>query len=237
MKNSDCNTTRSLKSTGFFFHVLFVDTSKDKVKMEEEWKDIKGFEGAYLISNKGNVFDARRNCKKAKRQNCKTGYVIVDLKLSEKKKTLYVHRLVAEAFIENPNSYPVINHKDEDKTNNCADNLEWCTQKYNVHYGNGIEKNRQAHIGKKMSAETKKKQSLLRQGEKHWNYGKHFSEESKTKNMLSQPTRKRVVNKTTGKMYESIAEAGRENNIPTSSIAKVCNGIYKHTHGQEWGWC
>lgn len=52
---------------------------------------------------------------------------------------LVVHRLVAQAFIPNPNNLPQVNHKDEDKTNNCVDNLEWCTNKYNCNYGNHIE--------------------------------------------------------------------------------------------------
>ena len=60
------------------------------------------------------------------------GYMTVRLG----KKKLYVHRLVAEAFIPNPHGYPQVNHKDEDKSNNHVSNLEWCTSKYNINYGN-----------------------------------------------------------------------------------------------------
>ena len=55
-------------------------------------------------------------------------------------KSYYIHRLVAEAFIPNPKNLPFINHKDENKQNNCVDNLEWCTQKYNINYGTSLKK-------------------------------------------------------------------------------------------------
>ena len=70
--------------------------------------------------------------------NSKTGYKFVILD----KKTCYVHRLVAEAFVDNPNNYPQINHKDENKANNSVENLEWCTEKYNMNYGSRNAKHR-----------------------------------------------------------------------------------------------
>ena len=78
-----------------------------------------------------------------------TGYLRVDLKENGEKKIKFVHRLVAEAFIPNPNGFPVINHIDEIKTNNNMNNLEWCTVKYNNHYGanpnvNNIKKAQEA---------------------------------------------------------------------------------------------
>lgn len=57
-----------------------------------------------------------------------------------KRKTYQVHRLVAQVFLENPHNYPCVNHKDENKTNNCADNLEYCTHQYNVNYGTAIQR-------------------------------------------------------------------------------------------------
>lgn len=202
----------------------------------EEWRDIEGFEGLYQISNTGRVKNKRNGSIKATRVNKKTGYVITDLKAAGKKTTCYVHRLVAIAFIPNPDTYPVINHKDENRQNNHASNLEWCTQKYNVHYGSGIEKNRLAHIGKRASAETRKKQSEAHSGEKHWNYGRTWSQETKKKNMVGQPKRKMVVNLSTGEVFDSISDAARKSNTASSSIARVCNGVYKKANGYVWGW-
>ena len=107
--------------------------------MEEMWRDINGFDGRYQVSNKGRVRSfARKSYKEArilKQSYEKDGYYIVGLHYSEKGikgRTGRVHRLVAEAFIPNPNNLKEINHKDEDKTNNNVDNLEWCTTKYNL---------------------------------------------------------------------------------------------------------
>ena len=114
--------------------------------MEQEiWKDIKGYEGAYQVSNLGRVRSLTRKVKTfngvrtSKGQLLKplktnTGYYRVDLKQNQKDKYMSIHRLVAEAFIPNPNNYPIINHKDNNPQNNCVENLEWCTQSYNVKY-------------------------------------------------------------------------------------------------------
>ena len=104
--------------------------------MEEIWKDIEGYEGLYQVSNLGRVKSLRRNI--ILRQGItRNGYEIVNL-YKNKSKYFLIHRLVANVFIPNPNNYPIVNHKDENKLNNCVDNLEWCTQKYNINYGTGI---------------------------------------------------------------------------------------------------
>ena len=105
---------------------------------EEVWKDVKGFEGLYQISSLGQVKSLRRNkILKPKKHRC--GYLIVDL-CNNGEKTRYIHRLVAEAFIPNPNNLPQVNHIDENKKNNSVNNLEWCTPKYNTNYGSRIER-------------------------------------------------------------------------------------------------
>lgn len=104
---------------------------------KEEWKEINGFPN-YRISNLGNVYNINSNEYIKPFNN--NGYKRVNLYYNRKQKSIYVHRLVAEAFLDNFNNCRVINHKDEDKTNNCVNNLEWCTHKYNTNYGNCINK-------------------------------------------------------------------------------------------------
>ena len=116
---------------------------KGKVKIDpsikEEWKDIKGYEGLYQVSNKGRVKSIRNNII-LKPIISDKGYYRVDLSKNNNKDRIRVHRLVAQAFIPNPNNYPQVNHKDENKSNNRVDNLEWCTDKYNHDYGTRNER-------------------------------------------------------------------------------------------------
>lgn len=117
--------------------------------MEEIWKDIEGYERMYQVSNMGNVrslnYNQTKEIKVLKPSNNR-GYKLVVLSKNGKTKTYSVHKLVATHFIPNPNSLPIINHIDEDKTNNCVSNLEWCTQQYNINYGNRNKK-----VGHKLS--------------------------------------------------------------------------------------
>ena len=100
-------------------------------KMKEEWKDIKGFEGAYMISNHGRVLSLPRHGSRTTEpvlrsiSLTKDGYPKVRLLYRGKDKTVRVHRLVAEAFIDNPCGKETVNHIDGNKENNRADNLEW----------------------------------------------------------------------------------------------------------------
>lgn len=99
----------------------------------ERWKRIEGYDG-YLISDKGNVF-SEKTMKYLKVRIHQKGYKVVTLMKDGKAIPVTVHRLMALAFIDNPMDYPVINHKDEDKSNCDINNLEWCTQQYNTTYG------------------------------------------------------------------------------------------------------
>lgn len=103
----------------------------------EEWKDVVGFEGLYKVSNLGRIrsigYGGRRGNIMAVHPE-KGGYLKIRLTKDKKDYSFLVHRLVAMAFIPNPNNYETINHKDFNTQNNCVENLEWCTQKYNNKY-------------------------------------------------------------------------------------------------------
>lgn len=108
--------------------------------IEEIWKDIKGYVGLYQISNLGRVKSLKRitvDGKTIKERilkpgTDKPGYEFIILRKNNKSHNLMIHRLVAEAFIENPNKYSCVNHKDGNKLNNNVSNLEWCTYSYNL---------------------------------------------------------------------------------------------------------
>lgn len=111
------------------------------------WKSIKGFEQSYDISDTGLVRSKVNNKGKLRYLIKKThvnnnGYEVVPLSHKGKRKLLAVHRIVALAFIPNPENYPQINHKNENKLDNTVANLEWCTSKYNCQYGSRTERMR-----------------------------------------------------------------------------------------------
>lgn len=122
------------------------------------WKQIEGFEGLYEVNNFGKV---RNNKGEIKKQGIKrtngTCYKTVKLWKNGQYHTKYIHRLIAEAFIPNPDNLPFINHKDEDGTNNSIDNLEWCTREYNVNYGTAKERRAKKIRGR----ESEKRKAVL----------------------------------------------------------------------------
>lgn len=98
--------------------------------MEEVWKDIKGYEKLYQVSNLGRVKSLKTN--KILKSNPTFSYKFVGLYKNKRCKLITIHRLVATTFIENPNNYNIINHIDGNVNNNNVSNLEWCTQKHNM---------------------------------------------------------------------------------------------------------
>lgn len=165
------------------------------------WKDVVGYEGLYQVSNRGNVRSLRYNntskTKCIKIYTEKVGYKRVTLSKNGKSKNKRIHRLVAEAFIENKFNYPHVNHIDGDKGNNNVSNLEWCSRSHNQRhaYDNNL-------IPKKF-------------GKNHWNYGKTGS---------MNVTSKKVKCITTGEIFESAHEASRKYNLNFSNICSCCRG-------------
>jgi hypothetical protein len=134
----------------------------------EEWREANKFPGRYLVSNLGRIrqvvrYDSSgrkaggRIIKQDKRD--KDGYRIVQLQYKGVIKWPKVHRLVAQAFIENPENKPYVDHINTNRRDNRAENLRWVTAKENTNNPLSIEHNRRAQIGKKQSAESKRKKS------------------------------------------------------------------------------
>lgn len=167
--------------------------------MCEVWKDIEGYENLYQVSNLGRVKSIPRKINGRIYGGkilhlSKTPYCRVDLCKEGNVKSCLVHRLVAIAFIPNPNKYPCVNHKDENKENNCVENLEWCTYAYNNLYSGVAQKAADARRGKPLSDAHKKSvsETLKKSGKeraekrrhtmsKRYPYGIRLNDEHKQK--------------------------------------------------------
>lgn len=167
-------------------------------------RDIPGFEKFYAVTECGKVWSYKH--KKFLNPKIVGGYEAVDLfKNHEPKKyQMRAHRLVALTYLSNPNNYPVVNHKDENKTNNNVENLEWCDYSYNNTYGTRL---------KRGSIANKSNQAYLKMIEAR----KHA-----------------VVCVELGIVYESAAEAARQLNICSSHIGSVCRGNRSTAGGYHW---
>lgn len=135
----------------------------------EEWRPVVGYEGLYEISNTGKVINIKTG-HILKQHKDKDGYWVLSLK-RDKYKSYFAHRLVAQAFIPNPDNLPMVNHKNEDKSNCMVDNLEWCDAKYNSTYGTARERMYEAKHRKtilKRELEKKKRELEKRELEKSW---------------------------------------------------------------------
>ena len=218
--------------------------------MEKEiWKDVKDYEGLYQVSNLGNVkslYDASH--KKYRELIMKPsmnswGYLQIGLCKNGKQKPTRINRLVAIAFElpipEHLRHIPIerleVNHKDEDKTNNCVWNLEWCNSKYNNNYGTHNARVSEALKGVPKTEETKRKMSESKKGVPK-------SEETKRKMSeahINGKKSKRVLqlDKNTGEVirqWSSINEVHRQLGYSQGNISDCCNGKFEQRYGFKW---
>lgn len=228
--------------------------------MQEEWRDIViekngiiyDYTGLYQVSNLGRVkkLTNSKSCKeKMLKPGISGGRAQVTLSKNNKQKQFKVHRLVANAFIPNPDNLPVINHIDENPLNNCVINLEWCSQKYNAQYSYNLHKKERYEKcieagkkgkGSKRKPFTKEHKQKLSKAKK----GKHLTEEHKQK--LSNKTRdennpraRAVICLETLQVFNTIKEAKQWSGC-SAIVAQIngrCKSSGKHPEtGEKLHW-
>lgn len=189
----------------------------NNMSMEEIWKDIPGYEGYYQVSNLGRVKSLPRGKQWPYRQThnnirkprmTSRGYYRVNLSKWNEVKSYFVHRLVAMAFIPNPDNLPIINHKDENPQNNHVDNLEWCTYRYNANYRTGKERGQKARAANPNDRFVRK-----RVGE-----------------MNSKGIRQYAINGELIATFRSLTEASATTGVHISTIIRQCKGRSGHTN-------
>ena len=159
--------------------------------MSEEWRPIEGYEGLYEVSSYGRVRSLDRyvkTCYEAYKLHKgkilspakdKNGYLKVHLCCNGKHNIIRVHRLVCKAFIPNPDNLPEVNHKDEDKTNNSVDNLEWCDRSYNISYGTRTERQKKTNIQNGFWTGLSKEEYMKKYNQDRKEYRKKWYQENK----------------------------------------------------------
>ncbi len=173
----------------------------------EVWKPIPNYEGFYEVSNIGRVRSLYRY-KKILHPSDTNGYRTVELWKGKKRKRIGVHRLVAMAFIDNPDNKPFVNHKDETRDNNSVDNLEWVTHLENCRYGTAIAR-RTAHL----------------------DYSKRRVNNAGQILACSKPIMQFSKDGTFIKQWESASECARSNGWLVSNIRRCCNNENATAYG------
>lgn len=188
--------------------------------MENEiWKDIEGYEGLYQVSNIGRVKRVRSGRIRTQKI-VKNGYCQVNLSKNNQVNFYLVHRLVANAFIPNPNKLPQVNHKDENKTNNYVENLEWCTQSYNNLWGTGTERQNYSRHKNDPQGLSWKRALKTRDKNNNVNSSKRVCQYSLVGNLIA--------------IFNSISETSRKLGISVADISNCCNGKRKTAKGYKF---
>lgn len=183
----------------------------------EVWKDIKEYEGFYQISSYGRVRNSKDEI--IAQRSDKNGYKVINLSKKGTKKTYRVHRLVAETFIENPNNFPEINHKDETRDNNHVENLEWCDRKYNNNYGHKIEKSAAYMKANGPKGKDNYFSSHIFVGANH----------ARSKSVIQMDHAGNII-----ATYDCARSAAESVNCSPSAITAVCRGEREQAKGYIW---
>lgn len=170
--------------------------------MTELWEKIAGYEN-YSVSNLGRIKNLSTG-KILKPINSGNGYFRVALYSASKVQLVSVHRLVATAFIPNEKNLPQVNHKNENKADNTADNLEWCTAAYNANYGT-----KQIRV-----VNTKRKNNIYQR--------------------FAEKISKAIYCLETRKTYPSIKIASENTGLDRTGLSRACTGVYKTCGGFHW---
>lgn len=197
----------------------------------EEWKSIECLNGRYEVSNTGRI--RNKKGQELKPHIGKTGYYEVSLTdESGYRKPYKMHRLVAMAFIDNPDNLPCINHKDETRTNNRVENLEWCTVKYNNNYGNHGKHIAESLCGRQQTQ--KWRDAILKAVKGVPKSEEHRKNLSIAKSGVEVPRAwKRVICVETNLEYESVKSAAKAHAIKQANISRALhNG--KTAAGYHW---
>ena len=173
----------------------------------EVWKPAPNYEGFYEVSNIGRVRSLYRY-KKILHPSDTNGYRTVELWKGKKRKRIGVHRLVAMAFIDNPDNKPFVNHKDETRDNNSVDNLEWVTHLENCRYGTAIERRT-----------------------KHFDYSKRKINNAGQIEACSKPIAQYTKDGRFVRNWKSASECARKNGWQISNIRRCCKKEYATAYG------
>lgn len=191
--------------------------------MVEEWRDVEGFNGKYQVSNLGRVRSTRHKSvirnKILKPGRDTNGYLKVSLGNGDGTfKQATIHRMVATAFIPNPDNLEMVNHKDENPANNCVENLEWCTRSYNQIYSMNLHEERRMVFGNNFRDR--------KTGEISSPFTKKGVPHSSTRPIMLTPK-----NGTESLVFGSAAEAGATLGLKGGNILQVCKEMENRKNG------